>query len=319
MNWKIIREEYEQSNITLKELAAKYGVSEGTMRSRKNREKWQRNATDNATQRDTKKKSVATQKRSKKSTSKLRLVKDKKNIEIDESLELTEKQRLFCLYFIKNHNATMAAIKAGYAKESAHVQGHENLRKPKIAKEIRRLKGRALEELFIDAMDVLEVYAKIAFADIGDYVNFGRREVQVMGMYGPVFAGEGKKKKPVMQTVNFIDLKEKDEVDSTIISEVKEGRDGVSIKLLDKMKALEKLEKYLDILPDHHKRKIDDEKLKLEQAKFDIDKAKVTGSSGIEANNERILTLANLLNNPVPNRNVEDFEEDDEPGGDNPS
>lgn len=38
-------------------------------------------------------------------------------------------------------NATMAAIKAGYSPESAHQIGHENLRKPEIAKEIRRLKG----------------------------------------------------------------------------------------------------------------------------------------------------------------------------------
>ncbi|MDQ7094200.1 phBC6A51 family helix-turn-helix protein [Desulfosporosinus sp. PR] len=51
--------------------------------------------------------------------------------------------------------------------------------------------------------------------------------------------------------------------------------------------------------------------IKIEQAKFDIDKAKANGGSGIEANNERILTLAKLINNPVPNRNVEDFEEDD--------
>lgn len=66
MDWKKIRQEYEQSTITLKELAAKHGVSEGTMRSRKNREKWQRNATENATQREkqraTKKESVATPK-----------------------------------------------------------------------------------------------------------------------------------------------------------------------------------------------------------------------------------------------------------------
>ena len=70
--------------------------------------------------------------------------------------------------------------------------------------------------------------------------------------------------------------------------------------------------KYLDILPDKHKRRIEEEKLKLDQDKFDMDKAKATGSTGIEANNERILTLAKLVNNPVINRNVEDFEEDDE-------
>ena len=42
-DWAAIRKEFEESNITLKDLAEKYGVKESTMRSRKNREGWQRN------------------------------------------------------------------------------------------------------------------------------------------------------------------------------------------------------------------------------------------------------------------------------------
>lgn len=42
-NWKQIRKEFEENDITLKALAEKYGVKESTMRSRKNREGWQRN------------------------------------------------------------------------------------------------------------------------------------------------------------------------------------------------------------------------------------------------------------------------------------
>jgi phage terminase small subunit len=52
-------------------------------------------------------------------------------------------------------------------------------------------------------------------------------------------------------------------VDGQLISEVKKGRDGASIKLMDKMKALEKLEKYLDVIPDRWKRQIEEEKLKI--------------------------------------------------------
>lgn len=59
-NWEEIRKEWETSEVTFKELAEKYDLKASTIRSRKNREKWQRNATDeNATQRATKKKSVA--------------------------------------------------------------------------------------------------------------------------------------------------------------------------------------------------------------------------------------------------------------------
>jgi len=170
MDWINIRQEYESTDITLKELAAKHGISGGTMRSRKNREKWQRNEHGSATQ-DTKqhatKKGVAT--KQKKST---RGKKNKTN-ELEISPELTEKQRLFCLYYIKNFNATMAAIKAGYSKESAHVEGSRLIRNVKVAAEIKRLKGRAMQDLYIDALDVLEVYIKIAFADITDFTEFG--------------------------------------------------------------------------------------------------------------------------------------------------
>ncbi|MED4453077.1 phage terminase small subunit [Metabacillus fastidiosus] len=49
MNWEEIRKEYETSDITLKALAEKHDIKDTTIRSRKNREKWQRNG--NATQR----------------------------------------------------------------------------------------------------------------------------------------------------------------------------------------------------------------------------------------------------------------------------
>ncbi len=56
-NWEQIRIEWETTKITFKALAEKHNVKDSTIRSRKNREKWQRNETDkNATQR----KSVAT-------------------------------------------------------------------------------------------------------------------------------------------------------------------------------------------------------------------------------------------------------------------
>ncbi|MCM3413536.1 phage terminase small subunit [Metabacillus litoralis] len=59
VNWEEIRKEYESTNITLKALADKHDLKDSTLRSRKNREKWQRNAT-------TQQKNVATKKDSKK-------------------------------------------------------------------------------------------------------------------------------------------------------------------------------------------------------------------------------------------------------------
>lgn len=47
INWEQIRKEFESEDITLKALAEKYNVKTSTMRSRKNREGWQRNETQN--------------------------------------------------------------------------------------------------------------------------------------------------------------------------------------------------------------------------------------------------------------------------------
>lgn len=307
MDWIKLRQEYESSDISLKELAVKYGVSENTMRSRKNREKWQRTATHDATQRTTEKKNVATRDNARKRKPKIKAIVNNSEIEIKKSLDLTEKQVLFVAEYLTDFNATRAAMAVGYSKKTAYSIGWENLRKPQIQAEINRQTELLTNELGITSQRVLLEYLKIAFADITQYTDFGQRDIPVMNMFGPVYEGKGKNKKAVLKTVNFIDLKPSAEIDGTLISEVKQSKDGVSIKLHDKMKAMEALTKYLDLLPDNHKRLIEEEKLKLDQAKFDIDKAKVTGG-GIDESVQRIQTLAKLLNNPVPNRSIKDLE-----------
>ncbi|WP_160203493.1 terminase small subunit [Priestia megaterium] len=262
--WDEIRKEYESSNITLSALADKHDIKLGTLKSRKSREKWQR-----ATKKDaTKPKKVATKKKKDATTN---LIRDDAIEAIVESDELTDKQRLFCLYYVKSFNATQSAIKAGYAPESAHVEGSRLLRHAKVSKEIKRIKQDMTEGIFIDAMDVLQKWVKIAFSDVTDYLTFGQKKQQVMTMYGPLFEkgkdGKIDKSKPVTEIVNYIDFKESSMVDGTIISEVKQGKEGITIKLADKMKALEKLSLYFDLFPDKFKREIEEEKLKLAQLK----------------------------------------------------
>lgn len=180
--------------------------------------------------------------------------------------ELTEQERLFCLYYVKYFNGTQAALKAGYAKSSAHVTSSRLLRRERVASYIREIKGEMVENIFVEAMDVLNEYIKIAFADITNYVNFGQREVEVMGPFGPVKDEDGK---PVMRTISYVDFNESDMVDGSIIAEVKKGKEGVSIKLADKMRALDKLAMYFDLVPDNFKRKIEEERHKMQKEMFD--------------------------------------------------
>jgi len=63
---------------------------------------------------------------------------------------LTEKQELFCQEYIKDLNATQAAIRAGYSVSTAWSMGWENLRKPEIDARIQFLQRERSARLGID-------------------------------------------------------------------------------------------------------------------------------------------------------------------------
>lgn len=81
---------------------------------------------------------------------------------------LTDKQKLFCKFFVDDQNETTyqhvtnSAIAAGYAKDSAHVTGSKMLKDTKIIEYINFLK-QTVEELFANkAKDMLGVLLDIA-------------------------------------------------------------------------------------------------------------------------------------------------------------
>lgn len=277
MDWQAIRIEYETSDITLKALADKYGVKDATIRSRKNREKWQRND-------EAELENVATQPQ-RNVTNRMPVV---------ESGDLTEKQRLFCLHYLKSFNATQSAIKAGYSKESAHVQGPRLLGNVRIGAHIRELKEDMASQLFVSAADVLNTYAKIAFADITEYITFDSMVRFERDSEGNI--EEDDEGNPITYQISRANFNSSEEVDGTLITEVKQGKDGVSIKLADKMKALEKLEQYFDLLPDKHKRQVEDEKLNIARAKLKIDEQKAAGDTTTSRESEVAKMLQSMVN-----------------------
>lgn len=233
-NWEQIRAEWETTKITFKALAEKHGVKEGTLKSRRSREKWSRDATIKKDATNSKKVATVSEK-----------MQPKKEIiePVVESDNLTEKQRLFCIYYIKYFNATKAYQKAyGCDYATAMASGSRLLRNVKISDEIDRMKQEQTNELKLNVRDVLQKYIDIAFADIGDYVELG---------------GDGM----------FVKIKPMNEMDTSIISELSNNDNGIKLKLPDKMKALEVLSKYFDMLSDRDKEQLEREKLKAEIAK----------------------------------------------------
>lgn len=228
----------------LVEIAKQLGIPEGTVRRWKSTYKWGSERSEKkASVRKEKKKAVAEEVE-----------------QVIENPDLTDKQRLFCIRYIRCFNATKAYQKAyGVDYNTAVVNGPRLLGNARISEEITRLKQVRLSREMLDEHDIFQKYMDIAFSDITDYVDFGREEVQVMGAFGPVQVDNpnGDGKIPLMKTINSVRFHESGAVDGTLITEVKQGKDGASIKLADSMKALEWLADHMDLATPEQRARID--------------------------------------------------------------
>ncbi|MSR53748.1 MAG: terminase small subunit [Gemmataceae bacterium] len=82
------------------------------------------------------------------------------------SKDLTLLQELFVQEYLVDLNATKAALRAGYSKESAKSIGSENLTKPDIRRAIDEAMAERSTRTGITADRVLREIAMIAFSDI---------------------------------------------------------------------------------------------------------------------------------------------------------
>lgn len=85
--------------------------------------------------------------------------------------KLNEKQKQFVREYLVDLNATQAAIRAGYSEKTAGEIGHENLKKPQIAKAISEAQVKRAIRTEITADRVLEELAKIGFSNMQDYIR----------------------------------------------------------------------------------------------------------------------------------------------------
>lgn len=270
--------------LKLIDIANQLGIPEGTVRSWKNRYNWDCNVAKE-------KRNVAKTKKNKKQNQEEPSVDEISSI--IENPELTDKQRLFCIHYIRSFNATKAYQKAyGCSYENAMQNGSRMLRNDKVKEEILRLKQERLNREFLSEADIFQKYMDIAFADITDYMTFGTEEVPVMAMYGPVKikdpeTGEEKQLTKIVNTVRF---KDSSEVDGTILSEVKQGKDGASIKLSDRMKALQ-------WLSDNMKLGTEQQLARLEQQRAQIDllRARKQDLTGENESQEAVEKLDQIL------------------------
>ena len=251
----------------LVEIAARLQLPEGTVRRWKSTYGWGSERSDKKSERSERKK---VRKKEKEVAEEI--------CEVLGNEELSGKQQLFCIYYIKSFNATKAYQKAyGVSYQTAASIGYRLLENDGVKKEIERLKKNHLNRALISEEDIFQRYMDIAFADITDYVSFGQKDVQVMGAFGPVYETDENtgEKRPVMKTINAVELRESEEVDGTLIQEISTGKDGAKIKLADRMKALNWLADHMDLATAEQRARI--ENLQVSTAKIrgdDLDEDK---------------------------------------------
>ena len=85
--------------------------------------------------------------------------------------KLTHKQAKFIDEYLIDLNATQAAIRAGYSKNSADVIGIQNLGKLRIAEQIQKRRDKLKEKAEINQEWVLERYKRLLGYRVTDFFN----------------------------------------------------------------------------------------------------------------------------------------------------
>lgn len=85
--------------------------------------------------------------------------------------KLTDKQELFAREYLKDLNATQAAIRAGYSEKTANEQGARLLANVSVAKRIAELKEDRNAEIGADAAYVLRRLVEIDQMDVLDIMT----------------------------------------------------------------------------------------------------------------------------------------------------
>mgnify|MGYP000920699242 CR=1 FL=1 len=154
-------------------------------------------------------------------------------------MKLTAKQIRFVDEYMVDFNATQAAIRAGYSPKTAAAAAARLLRNVNIQAEIARRQKNLQRRTEISQDRVVKELARIAFADASDYAcietyMYENKE----GSLTPI------------QVVSPKDTGVLSDDQRAAIAGIKQGANGIEIKLHDKIKALELLGRHIGMFND---------------------------------------------------------------------
>ncbi|WP_418966058.1 terminase small subunit, partial [Cetobacterium sp.] len=245
---------YEAGFGSLRKIAEELNVPEATVKSWKQRSEipWINPKKKDASKikKDASKKKIAF---------KVEKVGKEEIIETLADSELTDKQRLFCIYYMQSFNATKAATKAGYSRETAMEQGCRLLRNVKVKEYLTELKEMYAQDDYLETKRLLDRHKQIAFADIKDFTEF-----QIEKVFMDYDEETGK---PIFEKRFQFRIKDDVDVDGTLIKKIGMGKFGPVIELEDRAKSLDLLNKVYGLDPSFQ---IQIEKINLEKNKIKV-------------------------------------------------
>lgn len=154
-------------------------------------------------------------------------------------MKLTPKQMRFVDEWLIDFNGKQAAIRAGYSAKTAEATAARLLRNVKVQAEISRRQKDLQRRTEVTQDRVVKELARIAFADATDYAQVETRTVE---------KDDGTEVS--YQTVTLKNTAELSPEQRAAIAGIKQGANGIEVKLCDKIKALELLGRHIGMFND---------------------------------------------------------------------
>lgn len=156
-----------------------------------------------------------------------------------DDVKLTPKQMRFVDEWLIDFNGKQAAIRAGYSAKTAEATAARLLRNVKVQAEIARRQKDLQRRTEVSQERVVKELARVAFADATDYVQVETRTVE---------KNDGTELS--YQAVTLTETAELSADQRAAIAGIKQGANGVEVKLHDKIKALELLGRHIGMFND---------------------------------------------------------------------
>ena len=211
-----------------KDISNDLNIPVNTLKSWRNREKWERKNS----------RKVAPQNNKKVADAKL-----------SQNQSADSKWKRFCLVYLRKFNATQAYMDVyDCSYETAMVNGSKLLSNTKVKNYLNALKQKQSDELYLTSLDLTKEEMKIAFANLSDFLTPKHIRQQRLDADGnPQTDYDGNE---IIDEYDEFILTNPKKADWSVIKSVHRGKDGLVVELYDKQKAIMDLYKRLPDAPD---------------------------------------------------------------------